>query len=314
MKKQLPLILCLLTLIYFGACDDTASALDKKHESSNLEESSESRSDDTGKSNNESSGKDLSSSSESESSSSANEKPLPTAAWKWDVSKELRLNPNIEYDSIKDPRDGQSYKVIKIGDMTWMAENLNYYDKDNLSLKDKSKCYDTDVDEKVSCAVVGRHYTWAAAIDSVKLATDANNPLDCGNGKECGLTGKVRGICPPGWHLPSEAEWKDLISFVGNNSTTGKDLKTQSGWMRDGKQGTDTYGFSALPAGYISEEGYADAVGARAYFWSSTEICENGASFMSLFYDKDDVSMRVSCGYEMTKDCGISVRCIKDAE
>jgi uncharacterized protein (TIGR02145 family) len=257
-----------------------------------------------------SSSMEQSSSSESESLSSSSSSKT-AKGWSWDVPKELHLNPYVEYDSIKDSRDGHVYKTIKIGDLTWMAENLNYYDKDNLSLKDKSWCYNTDVDEDVSCAVVGRHYTWAAAIDSVKLATDADNPLDCGYGKECELPGKVRGICPLGWHLPSEDEWNDLITFVGKNSTTGKELKSQTGWNTKGKQGLDTYGFSALPAGYISEEGYADGVGARAYFWSSTDKCETGVSYMMLLFDSDEVYMRESCGY-MTKEFRMSVRCIKD--
>ena len=296
-----------------AACEDSVIAHDEDTYSSSSKESgvAHSEDDDSLKT---SSGVESSSGTQEVNSSSGEEIVIPKG-WSWDVPKEFRLNQNIEYDSIKDSRDGKIYKTIKIGNLIWMAENLNYYDEKNMSLKDKSWCYNTDVDEDISCKVVGRHYTWAAAIDSVKLATDATNPMECGYGKECGLSGKVRGICPPGWYLPSDDEWNDLITFVGNNSTTGKELKTQSGWWtKGGTNGIDTYGFSALPAGYVSDEGYSDAVGGRAAFWSSSEKCDNGASYLAMFYDKDEAFMRTSCGYAFTKDCGLSVRCVKDVE
>jgi len=70
--------------------------------------------------------------------------------------------------------------------------------------------------------------------------------VDCGYGKICTIPAKVQGICPDGWHLPTRTEWNALFTEVGGKSTAGKILKSQTGW--DGN-GTDEYGFSALPAG-----------------------------------------------------------------
>ncbi|MBR2095473.1 MAG: hypothetical protein IJ908_07680, partial [Fibrobacter sp.] len=145
------------------------------------------------------------------------------SGWSWDVPKEARLNPKIKYDSMVDPRDKQVYKVVKIDvpdtnySQVWMAENLNYADSVKTpSLKGRNWCYNND--EK-NCKVSGRYYTWAAAIDSVALANDSKEPLDCGYGKTCGLNHSVQGICPDGWHLPTLREWSLLCEAIGDYST-----------------------------------------------------------------------------------------------
>ena len=230
--------------------------------------------------------------------------------WDWNVPKETRLNPEITYDSMTDSRDGKTYKTVKIGDQTWMAENLNYADSARTeSLRRRSWCYEN---VKRNCEVAGRLYTWAAAIDSVKLANDADNPQDCGYGKTCILPAKVRGICPSGWHLPTEAEWISLFNSVGGSSTVGMVLKSQSGWYNNGN-GTDAFGFSALPAGNRDHERDSNRSflkeGNYASFWSSTESEYSSSSvcFMYLYYDDDDA--RLDFGQ---KDYGFSVRCLKD--
>ena len=119
--------------------------------------------------------KSVSSSSKQLSSSSSEKND---EGWSWDTPKDAYLNPEIDYGSMTDSRDGQIYKTVKIGDQIWMAENLNYADSIKTpSLIGKSWCY---ANKAENCAVTGRLYTWTAAIDSVKLATDADNPLDCG--------------------------------------------------------------------------------------------------------------------------------------
>ena len=207
-----------------------------------------------------------------------------------------------------DERDGKVYKTVKIGDQTWMAENLNYYDSTNISVKEKSWCYGkNDNGDSSTCDVAGRLYTWAAAIDSVKLANDADNPQDCGFRKACNLPAKVQGVCPPDWHLPSQAEWKALLTAVGGQSSAGKVLKSQSGWYKNGN-GTDAFGFSALPAGDKYYKGDFSNEGRLAEFWSSTEYINSDEAYhMDLSYEDGYANLS---GY--AKNYGESVRCVKD--
>ena len=251
-----------------------------------------------------------SSSGETESSSSSSENKINCSAllegetgWSWDVPKECRFNPDIDYGTMTDTRDGKVYKTVKIGNQTWMAENLNYADSAKTpSLKGKSWCFGND---SLKCKVTGRFYTWAAAIDSAKLYTDKS--IDCGYGKTSTLPDTVYGICPPGWHLPNNTEWNALFTAVGGQSTAGKVLKSQSGWVSHGN-GTDAFGFSALPAGFRNNyNGYFYDVGNFAYFWSSTESSSYNAYFIDLNYYNEDGYLNYG-----DKGYGYSVRCLKD--
>lgn len=244
----------------------------------------------------------------SKSSSSATPKSSSSSfvAWSWDVPKEARLNPDIDYGTMTDERDGKVYKTVKIGEQVWMAENLNFDPGQGGSGENKydwSWCYQDSVRY---CNVTGRLYTWAAAIDSVKLATDADNPQDCGYKKTCTLPAKVQGICPTSWHLPTYAEWNALFTAVGGQSTAGKVLKSQSGWYNNGN-GTDAFGFSALPAGYRHNNGCFNYEGSYAYFWSSTEIDSGNVYSMDLYCNYENAGLSYRKEYY-----GFSVRCLKD--
>ncbi|MBR6125452.1 fibrobacter succinogenes major paralogous domain-containing protein [Candidatus Saccharibacteria bacterium] len=215
---------------------------------------------------------------------------------------------NCEYGELTDDRDGQTYKTVKIGDQWWMAENLNFDPGQGGSddaKYDWSWCYKDNAD---NCVKYGRLYTWAAAIDSVKLATDVENPLDCGYGKVCGLASAdsatlIQGICPNGWHLPSETEWEKLFEVVGGQSTAGNVLKSQTGW--ESKNGTDAFGFSAVSAGHRNVFGAYN--GNAAYFWGSTEANRYYACRMYLEYNYDNAALT-----RYDKFLGHSVRCVKD--
>jgi uncharacterized protein (TIGR02145 family) len=138
---------------------------------------------------------------------------------------------------------GSSYKTVKIGNQVWMAENLN----NNVS---GSKCYDN---KSANCNKYGKLYGW----DMAKAA------------------------CPSGWHLPSKTEWETLINFVGGASTAGTKLKSKSGWNDNGN-GTDDYGFSALPGGGGSSVDAFVLVGTGGFWWSSTESGGNYAYFFNM--------------------------------
>jgi uncharacterized protein (TIGR02145 family) len=229
-----------------------------------------------------------------------------TIDWSWDVPKEARLNPEITYGTMTDSRDKKIYKTVKIGNQVWMAENLNYADSAKTpSLKRKNWCFDND---SLKCKVTGRLYTWAAAIDSVKLASDADNPQDCGYKKTCMLPAKVQGLCPTGWHLPDSTEWNTLLTTVGGQSTAGKVLKSQTGWYNS-HNGTDAFGFSALPAGKISDGYYFSKVeDLSAAFWSATEYDSLHAYRIYLRYDYENANLNGCTKFFV----GLSIRCLKD--
>ena len=184
----------------------------------------------------------------------------------------------VSYGSLTDTRDGKTYKTVRIGTQTWMAENLNYE-------TNKSYCYDND---PANCRKYGRLYTWAAA----------------------------REACPAGWHLPSDAEWDALKRFVagslfgGETDSAGYALKSESGWEEsEGKRGgSDAVGFGALPAGGRGGDGTFGSVLEAAVFWSSTE---DGASYAYGRFLYCTVTALCTFGYY--KDGALSVRCVKDS-
>ena len=256
--------------------------------------------------------KSSSSSSVGETKSSSSS--VVPSGWSWDVPKELRFNPNIKYDSMVDPRDKRVYKVVKIEvkerdySKVWMAENLNYADSVKTpSLKGNSWCYH---DTTKYCEVSGRYYTWAAAIDSVALANDPKDPLNCGYGKTCGLNRQIQGICPDGWHLPVRDEWGWLSVYLGNAGVAGDTLKALTGWDYAGTEdnnGVDAYGFTALPTGRkISETNWSN-IGSNVYYWTSEEEDAYEAQYSNInnIYTKFYL-------YQGSKTYGQSVRCVKD--
>lgn len=234
-----------------------------------------------------------SSSSSGKASSSSGE--IKTA---WDY-----LNPDIGYGEFTDERDGQKYKTVKIGDQTWMAQNLNYdYNKGSA----KSYCLKNSED---SCAKYGRLYLWSAAMDSAAVFSDAGK--GCGYKETCNSSGTVRGVCPENWHLPNREEWRTLFTAIGDSSVAGTALKTQTDWyVEDGvSAGTDAYGFSALPAGAGSDDGNVSDVGGLASFWSSDEKDYFYAYLMSLSAFVEHVYLG-----EFAKPSAYSVRCVKDSK
>ena len=196
--------------------------------------------------------------------------------------------------NLTDSRDGLMYKTVTIGSQTWMAQNLNYK-------TENSNCYKSSAEY---CEKYGRLYLWSAAMDSLGLWS--TNGKGCGDLTRCSPTDPVRGVCPEGWHLPSKTEWETLFAEVGGESTASKVLKSTSGWNDDGN-GTDDFGFSALPAGYRFVRGDYDLEGFKAKFWSSTEKDNNRAILVSLDSDNDNASLNGNY-----KFFGLSVRCLKD--
>jgi len=146
-----------------------------------------------------------------------------------------------------DSRDNKTYKCVKIGNQTWMAENLNYAGTDGKLGTCERRSFHEPV-KTLDCDAYGRLYTWN------EMPVEACTKMYCGDGtNDCNTC--VGGICPEGWRLPSKVKWEELIAFAGGEEIAGKKLKAKEGWIRYGKEdnGTDDYGFSALAAGKSPE-------------------------------------------------------------
>ncbi|HPQ35745.1 MAG TPA: FISUMP domain-containing protein, partial [Tenuifilaceae bacterium] len=192
--------------------------------------------------------------------------------------------------------DGNLYPIVQIGSQEWMGKNLRtakYSNGETISrvvdnatwtgLTTEAYCWYNN-DSTTYSDIYGAIYNWHAA----------NDP---------------RGICPIGWHVPTDAEWTILTNFVGGENIAGNVLKATSGWFDNGN-GIDQYGFSALPGGYReSSDGVAYGVGSSGWWWTSTEsnatfAWRRAIDFGNISVDRFDVDMKN----------GFSVRCIKDKE
>jgi len=180
---------------------------------------------------------------------------------------------------------GENYEAVLIGTQTWLTRNLNY----NVS---GSVCYGNNAS---NCTSYGRLYNWAMAMDFLSTC----NQTSCASQMQA----KHKGICPSGWHIPSSAEWATLENYVGGATTAGKYLKATSLWGAT-SNGTDDYGFSALPGGISSSGGYFSGAGSVGYWWNSNE------------YGSDDAIHRMisdeSYRYYTSKAHLFSVRCLND--
>lgn len=232
----------------------------------------------------------------------------------YDHPKEYYFNPDYKYGTLKDSRDGKTYRTTEIGLQTWMAENLNYYDKNNTNLVGNSWCY-KNVD--ANCDVGGRLYTWAAAmnLDPKYSKTIADFLIESPH----------KGICPEGWHVPTNSEWLQLREYISKmeDGPTGI-LKSSKGWYpytSSTKPSKDSYGFSAIATGAYygryadPSESYSrytfDDAKYFANFWSATEATKyTGAVYWYLDY-RENVIRSYEASYN-EKDRGFALRCVKD--
>ncbi len=182
--------------------------------------------------------------------------------------------------NLKNIKVPSEVKTVTIGKQVWMAENLN------VETTEGSWCYDNKPE---NCEKYGRLYTWAAAM---RLAAGCNK-------YSCEQVYPHQGLCPSGFHIPTEEEWKTLITTVGV-----KKLKSRSEWFK-GYEGSDAYGFSMLPAGYCGSREKFYGLGSHAYFWSSTENNDGYA------YSLDIYGLNAGVYYD-DETYGSSVRCLQN--
>lgn len=199
--------------------------------------------------------------------------------------------------------DNRNYPVVQIGKQIWMAENLAYLPKVSPATEGSDKIQFYYVygyngsDVKAAKATVnytkyGVLYNWAAAMNGA--ASSNTNPSG------------VKGICPEGWHLPSDAEWTELENAIGGSGVAGSKLKSKSGWIADNKN-SDEFGFNALPAGHRYYGSTFFGNGSNASFWTATKKDAVYGYSRSIDYNYDDIEHS-----ESIEDNGFSIRCIKD--
>ncbi|MEY1639586.1 FISUMP domain-containing protein [Tenuifilum osseticum] len=190
--------------------------------------------------------------------------------------------------------DGNTYNTIWINGRQWMKENLKT----------------TRYNDGTAIPLVTDKTAWAA------LSTPAycwynNDQTTYGNTYGAlynWYTVNTGNLCPTGWHVPTDAEWTTLLDYVGGDSIAGTKLKATSGWYVNYGMGngTDNFGFSALPGG-VRTGGYFSSEGLDGHWWTSTEEDVSNALGWKMIWDLERVLS--STAY---KEMGFSVRCIKD--
>lgn len=202
----------------------------------------------------------------------------------------------VSGSTLVDSRDGQSYRIVKIGKQTWMAQNLNY-------AVPNSVCYDNNPD---FCTVYGRLYFY----ESVPTA------------------------CPSGWHIPKGGEWDELFSATGVTRdkvmySEMEKLLSKEGWtLYEGpfsthdRNGSDDYGFSVLPAGTANTSGTFASAGTDAEFWAYEYKDWSGIKSIDgywyrILFSREDPSLSAVYSSYLSKEAEIiydarSIRCVKD--
>jgi uncharacterized protein (TIGR02145 family) len=204
-------------------------------------------------------------------------------------------NGSLNYATMTD-QEGNVYKTIVIGTQEWMAENLNtsvYRNGDEiLAQLSDSEWSQTDItlsgawsyleaNESNACPY-GKLYNWFACTD-------------------------MRGLCPVGWHIPSDSEWNTLTTFLGSSALAGGKMKSVVLWNAPNTGAQNTSGFSALPGSFRYSGGSYDVPGNVTYWWSSTAASVSAAWVRSVVFNNDDVNRD-----DLNKRSGFSVRCLRD--
>ncbi|MCD4747448.1 MAG: fibrobacter succinogenes major paralogous domain-containing protein, partial [Bacteroidales bacterium] len=216
------------------------------------------------------------------------------------VPNEPIWNPG---DPFTDTRDGQTYNTVVIGSQCWMAENLNIgtmingIDEQTDNDTIEKYCYG---DSPANCDVYGGLYQWDEMME---------------------YTPGTQGICPTGWHLPNDIDWKQLEGEVDSQYgypdpewngieyrgfDAGLKLKSTSGWNSNGN-GTDEFGFTSLPSGFRFANGGFYSFGTHGGFWTSSAQDTDDAWHRALGYNNEGVYR-----YDALMVHGRSVRCLHD--
>ena len=224
---------------------------------------------------------------------------------------QIIFNPNLTYGTVIDI-EGNVYKTIQIGSKSiqstqvWMAENLKttkYNDgtpipntTDNTTWAALTTGAYSDYSNTPSNSTTyGRLYNWYVVDNNAATKVASNG------GKN---------VCPTSWHMPTDAEWTTLTTYLGEESVAGGKLKETgtTHWTTPNTGATNETGFTALPGGYRYYDGPYDGIGVYGYWWSSTEYSTTSdAWFRLMYYDYPSIYRNGSF-----EPFGFSVRCVRD--
>lgn len=239
--------------------------------------------------------------------------------------------------SVTDPRDGNVYKTVKLGDQVWMAENLRYLPEQHDDISDVEPRYyvwdDYDANTALGAEALrmyGAFYNWPAALQGAAPATTEEHA-------------PIRGVCPEGWHIPSQAEWRQLAKYVldAGLAAVGSDGEVddtalakalaskemwlmpplvegdeQPTWVGVGLERNNATRFNGLPIGFrsysVGEGGQLwDHACYSAGWWSSTQGAM-GEGFASVVRMWSDSQRFVTDGSNFIAGVGLTVRCLQD--
>ena len=205
--------------------------------------------------------------------------------------------------------DGNEYNTVQIGTQCWTKENLRvttYRNGDIIPL-----------DESGGTTGYGTGQTWLSRTTGARTVYGHNaaNLATYGYLYNWFAVADSKGLCPKGWHVPSDSEWTTLTTYLRGESVAGGKMKSTSGWEESNIGATNASGFSALPGGLRDSDGIFFVIRLSAYFWSATENDFYNAwyrllhnSFGSLSRDYSSRSSSLKSG----KQNGFSVRCLRD--
>lgn len=206
----------------------------------------------------------------------------------------ISFNSKIEYGQVSD-KEGNNYRTVVLDNKTWMAENLRV-----TKYKNGESIETTNPNQDISKVSEPKYYWSYKGKDSLSKIY--------GNLYTWYVIQDPRGVCPEGFHVPSDQEWISLINSLDGNIEAGAKLKETDfvHWFKPNANATNESGFTALPGGYRDNDGKYYVLGFRGYWWSSKKNYVVMAWNTGLIYNNDILER-----LDFLKKNGLSVRCVK---
>jgi uncharacterized protein (TIGR02145 family) len=195
---------------------------------------------------------------------------------------------NESFSTFTDPRDGETYDIVKIGNQYWFAENLRY--SGNIPEVSGNSNWDTITNTAAWCyfndipsnnANYGKLYNWYTFNDG--------------------------GLCPDGWHVPSDSDWDELMNYLGGEEVAGGKMKSITGWSGPNVDATNSSGFSALPSGFRYGTGEFQSGGVGGAWWSTT-VNGTDLNYTRNVSSNNGHLQRATSNWKGGRSC----RCVKD--